>query len=63
MTKYEKLIHRFIISMFFSLISWLIINNLIVDVYFYKYMIIEILLLVMLKLSTLLTKKLGLWTL
>ena len=63
MTKYEKVIHRFIVSILFSIASWFIINNLIVSVSFWKYLIIEILLLVMLKLNTMLTKKLGLWTL
>lgn len=63
MTKYERVIHRFLISMLFSLASWFIINNLIVTVSFWKYIIIEVLLLLMLKLSTVLTKKLGLWTL
>jgi hypothetical protein len=63
MTKYEKILHRFIISMLFSAASWLIINNLIIEISFWKYFIIEILLVIMLKLSTLLTTKLGLWTL
>jgi len=63
MTKYEKILHRFIISILFSIASWFIINNLIVSVSFWKYLIIEILLLVMLKLNTMLTKKLSLWTL
>lgn len=63
MKTYEKVIHRFIISMLFSIASWFIINNLIVSVSFWKYLIIEILLLVMLKFNTMLTKKLGLWTL
>jgi len=63
MTKYERVIHRFLISMLFSLASWFIINNLLVTISFWKYIIIEVLLLLMLKLSTVLTKKLGLWTL
>jgi len=60
MGKIEKIIHVFIISVVTSIICWLIINQFIIDISIYKYFLIEILLLVMLKGSLFIQHKLGL---
>lgn len=59
MGTFEKLVHSFIISMGFSVLTWFIVNHFIIDISIYKYFAIEILLLVMLKGSLFLQNKLG----
>jgi len=59
MSRFERMIHAFLISFTCSILSWMIINLLIINIEFYKYILIELLLLVMLKLSLYIQKKLG----
>lgn len=59
MSDLEKIVHRFLIGFLFSIVTWLIVDLLIVDIKLYKYFIIEILMLVMLKISIEIQKKLG----
>jgi hypothetical protein len=49
MTIKEKMIHTLILSLMFSIISWLVVDNLIIDISFLKYFLIEIILIISLK--------------
>lgn len=49
MTIKEKIIHTLILSLMFSIISWLVVDNLIIDISFLKYFLIEIVLIISLK--------------
>jgi hypothetical protein len=49
MTIKEKIIHTLILSLMFSIISWLVVDNLIIDISFLKYFLIEIILIISLK--------------
>jgi hypothetical protein len=60
MGKYEKAINKTIIAVLFSILNWLIIDKLIIEIPFYKYFIIEILLIVTMKLCIFTTQKLKL---
>lgn len=60
MQRLEKVVHTFLMGMLFSVVSWLVIKNLIVEMSFIKYFIIEIFIVGMLKLSTYVNQKLGL---
>jgi hypothetical protein len=60
MGKYEKAINKTIIALLFSVLNWLIIDRFIIDIPFYKYFIIEILLIVTMKLCIFTTQKLKL---
>jgi hypothetical protein len=50
MTTKEKMLHSFIISCLFSLLSWFIINRFITKVSFWQYFFIEFILIISLKL-------------
>jgi hypothetical protein len=60
MGKYEKAINKTIIAVLFSVLNWLIIDRFIIEIPFYKYFIIEILLIVTMKLCIFTTQKLKL---
>jgi len=60
MQRFEKIVHTFLLGMLFSVVSWLVIKNLIVEMNFIRYFIIEIFIVGMLKLSTYINQKLGL---
>jgi hypothetical protein len=61
MKVYEKVIHSFLLSMVFTLVNWTIVSNFIIpDLPFFKYLLIEILLVVSLKLFIFTKLKLGL---
>jgi hypothetical protein len=60
MGKYEKAINKTIIAVLFSILNWLIIDRFIIEIPFYKYFIIEILLIVTMKLCIFTTQKLKL---
>jgi len=49
MTIKEKMIHTLVLSLMFSIISWLVVDNLIIDISFLKYFLIEIILIISLK--------------
>jgi hypothetical protein len=49
MTVKEKIIHTLILSLMFSIISWFVVDNFIIDISFLKYFLIEIILIVSLK--------------
>mgnify|MGYP006269558949 CR=1 FL=1 len=56
----EKILHGLIISMCFSVVAWLIVNNLIITIPFWKYFIIELFLVGMMKLFKFTIQKLNL---
>lgn len=60
MSIYEKTINKLIISLLFTIMNWIIINNFIVEIIYWKYLFIEILLVVSMKLSIFTTRKLKL---
>jgi|688.fasta_scaffold11973_17 hypothetical protein len=60
MGKYEKAINKTMIAILFSILNWLIIDRFIIEIPFYKYFIIEILLIVTMKLCIFTTQKLKL---
>lgn len=60
MGKYEKAINKTIIAILFSVLNWLIIDRFVIDIPFYKYFIIEILLIVTMKICIFTTQKLKL---
>jgi len=49
MTVKEKFFHSFLIGILFSLINWLIINNFIIRVSIFKYILIEFVLVMSVK--------------
>lgn len=60
MGKYEKALNKTIISLIFSLLNWIFVNRFIIDIPFYKYFVIEILLIVSMKIFIFTTQKLKL---
>ena len=56
----EKIIHSFFISILFSTLNWLIIDNLILNISITKYIFIEIVLVISIKLFKFTKLKLGL---
>ena len=60
MGKYEKAINKTIIAILFSILNWLIIDRFIIEIPFYKYFIIEILLIVSMKIFIFTTQKIKL---
>ena len=53
-------IHRFILSLLFSIINWKLIDAFLIELPFWKYFIIEISILVMIKFLTFTYEKAGL---
>jgi hypothetical protein len=60
MGRIERIVNTFLVGILFSVVSWLVVKNLIVEMSFIKYFIIEIFIVGMLKLSTYVNQKLGL---
>lgn len=60
MSPIEKGIHRLVISLCFSVLTWLIVDHFIVDLPLWKYFIIELLLVISWKFSIFTTRKLNL---
>lgn len=60
MGKYEKAINKTIIGLLFSVLNWLVIDRFIIEISFYKYFIIEILLIITMKICIFTTQKLKL---
>lgn len=56
----ERQIHRALISLVFSVINWILIDLLLVDLPFWKYFIIELFLVVSMKFYIFTTRKLNL---
>jgi len=59
MTIREKIIHSFLISILFSLVNWFIIKTFIINVTILKYIFIEIVLIISIKLFKFTKLKLG----
>jgi hypothetical protein len=60
MTIIEKTIHHALIAILFSIINWIIIDNFIINISFWKYFIIELLLVSSLKIFKFTIQKLKL---
>ena len=60
MGPFEKTLNKTIIAVLFSVLNWLVIDRFIIEIPFYKYFIIEILLIVTMKLCIFTTQKLKL---
>lgn len=60
MSKTEKAVHRLMISLGFSLLNWIIIDNLLVEISLWKYIFIELLLVFSMKFSIFTIRKLRL---
>jgi hypothetical protein len=57
MGKYEKALNKTILSVLFSILNWTLINKFLIEIPFYKYFIIEILLIVSMKIFIFTTQK------
>jgi hypothetical protein len=60
MGKYEKALNKTILSVLFSILNWTLINKFLIEIPFYKYFIIEILLIVSMKIFIFTTQKIKL---
>lgn len=60
MTSFEKVIHKLFLSLVFTIINWIVIDQLIVEISFIKYIFVEVLLLVSMKFYIFTTRKLKL---
>lgn len=60
MSSVEKVVHRLLISIVFTVFNWIVIDFFIVDLPFWKYLIIELFLVISLKFYTFTTRKLNL---
>lgn len=59
MSSVEKVVHKLLISLVFTLVNWVIVDNLIVEIPFWKYLIIELFLVISMKFYTFTTRKLD----
>jgi hypothetical protein len=50
MKTYEKYFHKATLSLLFSILCWLLIKNLIIDIGFFRYFLIELLLILSMRL-------------
>ena len=50
MKLYEKIIHSFLLSFLFTVLTWIVVNKLILEMSFIRYLIIEFILIISLKL-------------
>lgn len=57
MGKYEKALNKTVLSVLFSILNWKLITTFLIEVPFYKYFIIEILLIVSMKIFIFTTQK------
>lgn len=60
MSSIEKELHKLLISLCFSVLTWLIVDHFIVDLPLWKYFIIELLLVISWKFSIFTTRKMKL---
>jgi len=60
MSEKEKLLHRLAISAVFTVLNWIVIDKLIVELPFWKYLIIELFLVVSMKFYIFTTRKMKL---
>lgn len=60
MKVYEKVAHSLIIGILFSFFNWFILNTFVITISFWKYYLIEIILVISLKIYTFTKLKLGL---
>lgn len=56
----EKIIHRLVLSTIYTLFNWIIVNWLIVDISFWRYLIIEVFLVISMKFYIFTTRKMNL---
>lgn len=59
MSSVEKVVHKLLISLVFTLVNWVIVDNFIVEVPFWKYLIIEVFLVISMKFYTFTTLKID----
>lgn len=60
MSSVEKVVHRLLISIVFTVLNWIVIDFFIVDLPLWRYLIIELFLVISLKFYTFTTRKLKL---
>ena len=60
MSSVEKVVHKLLISIVFTVLNWIVVDFLIVDISFWRYLIIELFLVISLKFYTFTTRKLDL---
>jgi len=60
MSSVEKVVNRLLISLVFTALNWVVVDFFIVDVSFWRYLIIELFLVVSLKFYTFTTRKMNL---
>lgn len=60
MSATEKIIHRLFMSIVFTLFNWILIDWLIVDISFWRYLIIEVFLVISMKFYIFTTRKMNL---
>lgn len=60
MSSREKAIHRLLISIVFTLFNWMIVDWLIVDISVWRYLIIEVFLVISMKFYIFTTRKMNL---
>lgn len=60
MSPTEKTVHKLVLSIIYALFNWMIVNWLVVELSFWKYLIIELFLLVSMKFYIFTTRKMNL---
>jgi hypothetical protein len=60
MSSVEKVVNKLLISLVFTALNWVVVDFFIVDVSFWRYLIIELFLVISLKFYTFTTRKLNL---
>jgi hypothetical protein len=60
MSATEKTVHKLLLSIIYALFNWMIVNWLVVELSFWKYLIIELFLLVSMKFYIFTTRKMNL---
>jgi hypothetical protein len=50
MKQYEKVIHKILLSALFSLLCWIIVKNFIIEINFFRYFLIELILILSMRL-------------
>jgi hypothetical protein len=60
MSSVEKVVNRLLISLVFTALNWIVVDFFIVEISFWRYLIIELFLVVSLKFYTFTTRKMNL---
>ena len=60
MSSVEKVVNKLLLSLVFTALNWIVVDFFIVDVSFWRYLIIELFLVVSLKFYTFTTRKMNL---